>query len=86
LQVLEGFVNVDSHVVRCLTPAVLRQHVAVALVLGFVPLALALTLVALLTSLPTINCPRCARSVVKRRRAATSKKPTRQVARSLVTS
>ena len=42
LRVLESFANVDSSVVRCLALAVLRQHVAVALVL---------TLVALLTSL-----------------------------------
>jgi len=61
LRVIESFVNVDSSVVRCLALAVLRQHVAVALIgLGFVALALALALllvalamthVALLTSL-----------------------------------
>jgi len=43
--------NVDSTVVRCLALAVpLRQHVAVALALGFVALVLSLILVALLTS------------------------------------
>jgi len=50
LRVLESFVNVDSTVVRCLALAVLRQHVAVALALGFVALVLSLILVALLTS------------------------------------
>jgi len=44
LRVLESFVNVDSSTVRCLGLAVLRQHVAVAV-------ALALTLVDLLTTL-----------------------------------
>jgi len=53
MQVLDSFVknNIDSYVLRCLTLAVLRQHVAVAL--GFV--ALALTLLALLTSLRSVK-------------------------------
>jgi len=67
MQVLDSFVknNVDSYVLRCLTLAVLRQHVAVAL--GFVALALvtvalavrfvalALTLLGLLTSLRSVK-------------------------------
>ena len=47
LRVLDSFVNVDSSVVRCLALAVQRQHVAVAVALWFVALAL----VVLLTSL-----------------------------------
>jgi len=50
LRVLESFANVDSTVVSCLALAVLRQHVAVALALGFVALVLSSILVALLTS------------------------------------
>ena len=42
LRVLESFVNVDTSVVRRLALAVLRQHVAVALALGFAALALSL--------------------------------------------
>jgi len=55
MQVLDSFVknNVDSYVVHCLTLAVLRQHVAVALAFRFV--ALALTLLALLTSLRSVK-------------------------------
>ena len=50
-RLLESFVNVDSTVVSCLALAVLpRQHVAVALALGFVALVLSSILVALLTS------------------------------------
>jgi len=42
--------NLDSSVVRCLALAVLRQHVAVALTLGFYALALTSTIVALVTA------------------------------------